>query len=294
MAAGEISEPVQVDNATHIIKLLSVKENTPPTFEESKVRIASELQSLQAEQIFIEKLTELKDLSYNAETLKEVAEQLALTAGTTSLFTRTGGSDPVLSDNRVVTAAFSDQVLREGYTSDVLELAPDHIVVINLAEHQPVRTLTLDEKQTDIESELKLAKAKEQVARQAEEMKAALESGTSLEDLAEQNGLTLNQETGTNRENNGQAPELIEHIFSLNRPEGGKAVTSSLYLANNDYALVSLSAVQDAVFDELTDEEKRGARLSLARSVSVDEFRAWQSVIVDKADIEIPGVAGAN
>ncbi|MGH1485049.1 MAG: SurA N-terminal domain-containing protein [Cellvibrionaceae bacterium] len=295
LSAGEVSEPIQIDNATHIIKLLSVKENTPPTFEESKLRIASELKSLQAEEIFIEKLTELKDLSYNAESLNEVAEQLSLTAQTTGLFTRAGGDEAVLSDNRVVNAAFSDQVLQQGYTSDVLELSPDQIVVINLAEHQPVRTLTLDEKRTELDTELKLAKAKEQVAKQAEELKTALESGTPLETLAEQNNLTLNKEVGTNRENSGQAPELIEHVFSLTRPESlDKPVNSSLYLSNNDYALVSLSAVEDAVFDDLTDEEQRGARLSLARSASVDEFRAWQSMVVDKAEVDISGSASTN
>ena len=294
LSVGDVSEPIQVDNATHIIKLLSLKENTPPTFEESQARIESELKSLQAEEIFIEQLTELKDLTYNAESLKEVAEQLDLTAQTSGLFTRAGGDEAVLRDNRVVDAAFSDQVLQEGYTSDVLELSPDHIVVINLLEHQPVRTLTLDEKRTELEAELKLAKAKEQVAKQAAELQAALESGTALDILAEKNDLPLNKEVAISREGSGQPPELVEHIFSLSRPESDKPVHSSLYLSNNDYVLVSLLAVADAVFDDLTEEEQRGARLSLARSASTDEFRAWQSLIVDKADVDISGSILAN
>ncbi len=286
---GEVSTPVVVDGATHFIKLVSVKEEEAPTFDESKTRIESELKAIEAEQIFIEKLAELKDLSYNAETLAEVAEQLSLSTGKTDLFTRVGGIEPVLADNRVVTAAFSDQVLRENFASEVLELAADRAVVVKLLEHEAVRTLTFDEKKGDITTELKLSKAKEQLAEKAKELQTALESGESLEALAEQNELTLNSEVAITRDGRNVSPELTEHVFSLSRPVNDVAVNSSLYLANNDYALVSLKVVKDANFDEMTDEEKRGARLSLARSSSSEEYRAWQTLLVDQAEIDISG-----
>ena len=107
--------------------------------------------------------------------------------------------------------------------------------------------------------------------------------------MAEKNALTLNTENNVNRDSRSQPVELVEHVFSLSRPKAEQPVTSSFYLQNNDYALGSLSAVNDADFDKLTNEEKRSARLSLARTVSIDEFRAWQAKLVEQADVDIVG-----
>ena len=290
LSPGEVSEPVTIDNAIHIIKLLKLTEKSAPSFADSQGRIAAELKTLQAEQIFLEKLNALKDLSYNADSLAEVAEQLSLSVGKTGLFTRSGGSEPVLSDGRVVSAAFSEQVLSEGYTSDVLELAPDHLVVVNLLEHQAVRTLTLDEKTADISTELKLSKAKQQLAEQAESLQTALASGTSLSTLAKEKQLAINTEKGVTRQSREQPVELVEHVFSLKRPVDKQPLSSSLYLANNDYVLLSLSEVNDAQYEQLSQEEQRSARLSLSRALASHEYRAWQSALVEKAEIEIKGL----
>ncbi len=279
---GEISEPIKIDNATHFIK--SITPN-PPTFEERKDQIVAELKTLQAEPIFVEKLNSLKDLSFNAKSLKEVAEKLSLTLGTTGLFSRDGGSEQVLNDGRVVSAAFSDDVLQKGHSSEVLELTPDHAVVVKLIKHEPVRTLTLEEKRDDILAVLQLEKAKAQLAEQADTFKESLASGATLSAIAEQNGLELKTETKIVRDGSSVPKALVEHVFQLPRPND-EPVTSSLSLDSNDYALVSLSSVKDASFDEMSDEEKRSARLSLARNYSIGEFQAFQQRLLSKADIE--------
>lgn len=286
LEAGQVSDPVEVDGATHFIKLISVANAEPPTLAESQERIAAELRAIKAEELYLEKLSAVKDLAYNAEALSEVAEPLDLTVGTTDTFTRNGNDEPILRDSRVLSAAYSEQVLQQGFTSDVIEIAPNHAVVINLIKHEPVRPLTLDEKRDDIVAELKETKAKEQLAQQSENLRSALAAGTSLETLAAENTLTLNTEVAVNRESRAQPVELVEHVFSLARPQS-EPVTSAFYLANNDYALISLAAVNDAEINSLTDEERRGALLSLGRSVSSNEYLAWQARLVEQADVEV-------
>ena len=289
LAVGQVSEPVAIDGATHFIKLISVVAATPPDFDGSKERIANEIKNLRAETIYLEKLDAMKDLAYNAETLAEVAEPLSLAVAQTDFFSRSGGAEPVLSDGRVVTAAFSEQVLQQGFTSDVLELEPGSSVVINLIEHQPVRVLSLEEKTADIVTELTREKAKARLAEQAETLEQALRGGTSLADLAAENNLSVNAESQVNRDGRDQPAELLAHVFSLPRPVADTPVISSLYLASDDYALIALTAVNDAVYDELTEEEQRNARLSIERSSAAAEFSAWQAFLEDKADIEISG-----
>lgn len=290
---GEVSGPIVIDNATHFIKLVSITggENDKSSMSaDDKNRIESELKIIEAEQIFVDKLAELSDLAYNADNLSEVAEQLNLTRDETGLFTRNGNSDAVLSDGRVLNAAFSDQVLLEKFTSEVMELAPDNAVVIKLIKHEPIRTQTLEEKSDSIIAALKIERAKQQLAEQAKELKAALAAGKALENIAKDNNLVVNSENNITRENRALNAELVDHVFKLNKLASIEApVTSSLYLANNDYVLISLNTVSNADFTSLTEEEKRGARLSLTQTSLASEFRAWQTELVNKADVEIFG-----
>ncbi len=290
---GEVSGPVEIDNATHFIKLLSItggKEDKAVMSEEDKIRIESQLKNIAAEQVFVEKLAELTDLAYNADSLADVAGQLNLNSGETGLFTRNGGSEPVLNDARVLDAAFSDQVLLEKFSSEVIEIAPDHAVVIKLIKHEPVRTQTLDEKSEDIIATLKIERAKKQLAEQAQEFKAALAEGKSLEDIAKDNNLVINSENNITRENRNLNAELVEHIFTLSRPASKDApVASSLYLSNNDYVLVSLNSVTNADFSLLSEEEKQAARASLTQVSLTSEYKAWQAELLKNAEVEVFG-----
>jgi peptidyl-prolyl cis-trans isomerase D len=290
---GEVSGPIVIDNATHFIKLISVsggQDDKSILSLEDKNRIESQLKNLEAEQIFIEKLAELTDLSYNADSLNEVADQLNLESGETGLFSNMGGSDEILNDGRVLSAAFSDQVLLEKFSSEVIEIAPNHAVVIKLIKHEPVRTQTLDEKSADIIAALKIERAKNQLAQQAETLKAELAEGKALVDIATDNNLVVNSESNITRENRSLDAQLVEHVFTLNRLASKQApVTSSLYLANNDYVLMSLNTVIDADFTALSEEEKRAARISLTEVSLASEFRAWQAELIKNADVEVFG-----
>ena len=282
---GSVAPPVEIDGNTHFIKLLSVVETPVPTLEESKERIGNELTTLLAEELYTERLIDLKDVAYNADTLATVAEDFDTTMQTTGLFTRFGGDELVLNDNRVVNAAFSDAVLVEGFT-ELLELSNSETVVINLLDYEPVRTLTLDEKRSDVIAELKLDKAKASLASKAEALSASLNNGKTLSAIAEEEGLEVQQQSAVTRNEQGVDRQLIEHVFTLGRPANGETVNSSTLLGTNDYALLQLSAVSDANFDELTEEEQSNIRRTFVRSTSLNEFEAWLNNVQSKATVE--------
>lgn len=284
LAVDGVSEPIEIDGNTHFIKLLSIVEAPVPTFEESKERITTDLKTILAEERYIERLTELKDLSYNADTLATVAEDFNTEMKTTGLFTRNGGDDLILSDRRVLDAAFSDAVLADGFT-ELLELSNSETVVINLLEHEPVRTLTLDEKREDIVAEVKLDKAKKSLAAKVETLSASLKGGKSLADIAQEEGVFVQEQGDVARNEQAIDSQLVDHVFTLNRPND-EAITSSVLLSTNDYALVQLKAVTDADFDSFSDEEKQNIRLSFARDVALNEFQAWLNAVESGVEVE--------
>ena len=129
---GEVSGPVQTESGIHFIKLTEIQKDEY-VYEDEKARIMDDLANEAVSEIFVEKLEILRELSFNAESLSEVAEDAGLLVKTTDYFPRSGGKG-VASNNVVINAAFSDDVLVEGYASEVLELGDDYFIVIKLNE----------------------------------------------------------------------------------------------------------------------------------------------------------------
>ena len=129
---GEVSGPVQTESGIHFIKLTEIQKDEY-VYEDEKARIMEDLANEAVSEIFVEKLEILRELSFNAESLSEVAEDAGLLVKTTDYFPRSGGKG-VASNNVVINAAFSDDVLVGGYASEVLELGDDYFTVIRDGE----------------------------------------------------------------------------------------------------------------------------------------------------------------
>jgi len=288
LTEGQVSEAVSIDNATHFIKLIALTEKKAPTFDSQKAKIESELKRTQAEEQFIVDVQTLEELAYNAENLGEVAGELGVTAIKTSLFTRDNAStaDAALQDRRVIDAAFSEQVVQDKHSSDVLNLSSDKVVVVKLLEHNPVRTLTLEEKSEEILAELQLEKAKVQIAEQASLLREALDNGADITVLAEEKGVAISTQTDAQRNAAGVPEELLASVFEMPHPKE-KTVLLERHLDNGDYIIASLSKVSLGNTEELSVEERVSLRTSLSSGIAGDEYRAWQAHLESQADVEI-------
>jgi peptidyl-prolyl cis-trans isomerase D len=288
LTEGQVSEEVSIDSATHFIKLIALTEKKAPTFDSQKAKIESELKRTQAEEQFIVDVQTLEELAYNAENLEEVAGELGVTAIKTSLFTRDNAStvDAVLQDKRVIDAAFSEQVVQEKHSSDMLTISSDKAVVVKLLEHNPVRTLTLKEKREEILAELQLEKAKEKIAEQAQLLRESLDNGADISTLAEEKGVALSAQTDAQRNAAGVPEELLASVFEMPHPKE-KSVLLERHLDNGDYIIASLSKVSLGNTEELTVEERVSLRTSLSSGIAGDEYRAWQVHLESNADVEI-------
>ena len=287
LTEGQVSEPVTVDNATHFIKLVTLTQDAPPVFEQEKERIENSLKRIRAEEQFVLDTEALSERSYNAENLEEVASELGVALGKTGLFSRAGGEETILQDSRIINAAFSERVLQEGFSSDVIELAPDNVVVVKKIDYQPVRTLTLEEKRDELVATLKEEKAKAQLAEQAASIRQSLDNGSSLETVSEENNLVISTQTSAGRNAVDVPEELLAYIFEMPKPEDDAIRIGELHLENGDYVLASLSLVEDGDTEKLTDDERNSLRANLNSSLSGDNYRAWQALLRARADIDI-------
>ena len=108
LEVGQVSAPVETDAGTHFIKLLDRQKESFELAAES-ARIEQELLREAASDLLVEKLEMLKELSFNSETLAEVAADLELESIVSEPFSRAGGPG-VAAFPVVVKAAFSSEV----------------------------------------------------------------------------------------------------------------------------------------------------------------------------------------
>ncbi len=287
LSEGQVSDAIEIDNATHFIKLLTVVEKTPPSFEEQKPIIEADLKRIRAEEQFVADVQSLEELAYNAENLEQVAQELGVELGKTPLFSRGTAREAILQDRRVVDAAFSEQVIQEGHSSDLIELSSDRVVVIKRLEHKPVRTLTLDEKRDEIVALLKLEKAKAEVATQAKAIREALDAGKTMDEAAQAFELTVSAQVAASRNTSEVPNELLSAIFEMPYPSEGEAKLAEQHLNNGDYVIVSLTKVSNGSVGDLEEAELTSLRSNLSSSLSNDEYRAWQALLRNEGDIEV-------
>ena len=284
LEVGAVSAPVETDAGYHIIKLLDIRGNTPPTFDEDKARIERALKNSLADEEFIVQTQQLEDLSYNATSLAAVAETMGLEAQTAGPFSRSGGFG-IAAQPDVINEAFSDSVLLDGNTSPLISLAPDHVLVLRNTSHEPSRVLSFEEVKSQVVEEVKQSLAREQVAAIGAELTESVRNGKSVEEAAKERGYEWNVSLETQRTNPQVRRELLNHIFSLRKP-GDAPIITGVSAGNGDYFVASLFKVADGNFDELENAEKRNLGQRLASLSGESDFSAFNEYAQGQADIE--------
>ncbi|MDW7745214.1 SurA N-terminal domain-containing protein [Halomonas sp.] len=214
LGEGEVSEIVETDNGLHLVK---VTELDRPAFEESRDQLRRQLAREQVTDAFNEQAQRLIDDSFAAEDLESVAEDLGLELQQSDWVGR-GGADGVLSEPGVMEQAFSDDVLEEGYNSEVIELDEDRRLVLRVAEHREATTLPLAEVRDEVEVAVRREKTREALVELAAERVERLRAGESLE-IAWQQAEAVSRQGGSDL-----ADALIEAAFRLPHPEGDAPV----------------------------------------------------------------------
>ncbi len=162
MAPGDISQPVETDSGVHIVKLLDRTDaGEGPVFEDERDRIRAELERRAAREKLPATVEELKDMAFNAENLQAVADRLDLEARRSDPITRDGG--PGIGEiGQVVRAAFSDDVLEDGYASEVMELSDGDYIVVMVDERIPAHRTPLEEVRETVAERVRADKCRRQ------------------------------------------------------------------------------------------------------------------------------------
>ncbi len=278
LKTGELSAPVKSSFGWHLIRLTDVQQGEVPSFEQLKAKLERELKEQKAEQRFVEAVKNLENLAFESGNLQQPAEELGLNVQQTAPFGRNGAGEGIAASRRVAQAAFSKEVLEEGANSPALELDSGTVVVLRLKEHLKPAQQSFDSVEVRLRAQLQAERAAEAARQQGEQLIAALRKG-------ENHAEDWKALTAVSRRQENVAPEVLETLFRMPATVTADAPRfAGVALANGDYAVLRLDAVQSAT--ELKEEEVAMYRRFLLSRHAQQDFQAFLNELRSRATIK--------
>ena len=286
---GERSQPVRSAFGYHVIELVDIKPEVAIPLADVRDELANQLLAEERGNLFYEQSENLSSLAFEQpDTLQGAADELQLELKESDWISKRGGAG-IAENSAVVEAAFSEDVLLNGNNSAPLEIAPDHIVVIRVLEHQEASQQPLEEVRADVEQLARDQKARELAAARGKELLAELAAGkTTLDAIAAAEKLTSHSTELILRNATEPAGEIVTAAFALKAPDEGETVYDGLAARSGDYVLIALDQIKEGNIAELPETARQQTLRSLGRLQGEAEMAAVMTVLKDQAVIHIP------
>lgn len=184
----------------------------------------------------------LANISYeNPNSLIPVSEALHLPIQTTASFFQGQKGEGILANPTVLHTAFMDDVYKEGYNSDVIELSPSAQLVIRVKDKTPPTLMPFNEVQDEIKKRLMTEQQLKSTQQMAQKIVNDLSQGQSGEDVAKTYGLAWHERADINRELNNFDPKVLSQLFDMQKPaERQHPTTAIIALPSGKIAAVAL------------------------------------------------------
>ena len=266
---------------SHILIKAEVKQRS---FADVKDEIKKELKLQQAGKIFFADFDQLKNLSFETpDTLKPVSDSLGLKIKQTTYMTRRGGAG-IFANPKVISAAFSDDVLKQGRNSEVIEISDTQLVVVRIKDHKPAQVQPLKEVKARVENtlrqELANKKSKDVTAdiltrvNKSEDIKSILKTYPEAK---------WNKPSLVSRKADKDAKisqKVLDHAFAMAKPQSEKVTWDNVSLNTGNQAVVAVYKV----------EENPEAKYDSAKTLQVigsADYESFVQYLKAQADISI-------
>lgn len=176
---GEISAPVESKLGIHIIRLTAIQPGKIKPFEEVRAQIETDLRKQQAGKKFAELADSFNNVVYEqSDSLKPAAQLLKTQPRASGWISRTGvAAEPLLNNPRLLSAIFSEDVLRNKRNSEVIEAEPGTLVAARLLEHKPESVRPFEEVRAGLEKLLVSRAAGRLAVQEGQRLLAELKEG---------------------------------------------------------------------------------------------------------------------
>ncbi|MCK3655173.1 peptidylprolyl isomerase [Pasteurellaceae bacterium Macca] len=284
LSMGEVSAPVKVNGAFHIIRLLDRKVGGQIPLENVKNQITNTIR----EELTLTEYTRIahemaNKAVENSGSLDAVAQLAGLTVQKTDAFTRENVPE-ALNKEPVIKALFEGDLRQTGQNSEALDLGDSThptTLFVRVSQYEAQRPQTFEEAKNKVENDVKTAKAEKTLTERVEQFASRLNKGENVQVNfgAPEETIFANAQL--------QDPVLTKAIFALAKPEG-KANYLATRNANGDFVLVELNRVTDGdieSFKALAPQFAQADRLVLNQEM-MNDLRQRAKIEVNEEFLE--------
>jgi len=280
---GEVSEPVRSSFGFHLIKVTGIKPSSVKSFEEARNQVEQDYRKAEGERLYFEMAEKLADLSYeDPGSLQPAASALGLKVETSDWISRDQASG-IFSSPKVLTAAFSDDVLQERNNSELIELDKDQSLVLRVVDYQASSIQPLSEVSESIAAILKQQHATERARAEAEKRLASLQSGKDIVDVADQ--YKVRHKVSLSRQDASVPPTLLKEAFRLPHPSKDQPLSGMIQLASGGFALYNLYGVKEADADAFNAATKARMEDNMRQRLGKMQYESLVADLESRADI---------
>ena len=285
LSVNEVSGPVVSDFGVHIVMLTEDSVNVFQRFEEVAERIERELKSSEVELIYAERLGDLSNLAFETGNLETISEELEMDVLISATFGRAGGSG-IFSNQALIDAAFSQEVLLEDNNSEVIELSPSQAVVMNALVFNEAAVLPLEEVEPEIAVIIRTQMEREAVQSLNDQILTRIENAESVEQLLADNQIEWLTEEGTNRDAVTVNREILTQVFAMSLAGSDTPAYDNLTLTNDTAVIVELNSINAGSIASIPQIDQENMIGSMISDLGNSDFQAYMGNLQENADIE--------
>lgn len=263
LAKNEISEPIKSRFGYHIIRVDDIEEAST-SYEEARVQIEQQEKTRLAEVLFLERVEQLTDLTYeHPDSLEVAAEELKLTIQKSEFFTRQKGEGiarfPVIRE-----AAFNEEVLIENINSETIELSPTEYLVLRKLEFKESAPKPLELVKQDIQTLLENTESSRLVREKGAALLAEIQASKWADIIAREKLRASSYTVSLANKTGVVSASVLNRIFALSVGDK-QPVVDGLQDATGTYYLFSLNKVEQSDVAQVEDKVKQDAIDILSR-----------------------------
>ena len=271
----EIIGPVQTDYGYHIIRVTEIRAPKGKSLAEVTPEIEGELKKQKAQRKFAELAEKFTNLVYeNSTSLKAAADAVGLPIKQGPFISK-GAALPPFNNPKLMTALFSDEVLKNKRNTEAVEVATNSLVAARVLESKPAVLRPFAEVQAAISARLAREEAAKLAVRDGEAKLVLLRSGKAAE-------VKFPPLLAVSRGNpGGLSPDVIEAAMKAN----AKSIPAYAGIdnPNGGYTLIQIAKV---VEPSLADEAKvKAARARIEQAAALQQVQAMVAQVRSQADV---------
>ena len=279
MKVGDVAGPVETQYGYHIIRLDAIKAVQTTPLESVKAQIVEEIRKPKVVKAFAEAADNFNNLVYEQfDSLQPAVTALKLTLQKSDWLSRTGGNpNPLLNNDKLLAALFSDEVLKNKHNTSAIEVQPNMLLAARVVEHKSSEGMPLDQVRKDIVQHL---------AEQAATKLAETEGRAALEKLKKGETVALSwsaSQTVTLQKRQGLHPEAAQSVFGA---DTAKLPTyAGVPVSQGRFVIYRITKVKDIT--ETTPEQRKALAKQLAQMIGQEQYIAYLASLREHADVKI-------